>query len=112
MRIATFLSSGAEWAVTFYAAALLGCAIVSINPAMADKRDDAQHMLGLADVSAVIVWDAQVASGLEQAVGPKYLDRCLLRMVAGRSNLELPKGWVYLEKRSVELHIYNRFVIA
>lgn len=105
MRIATFLHGCTEWAVAFYAAALLGCALVSINPAMASKRDDVQHMLGLADVSAIIVWDAKMASDLEEAAGANYLDECLLRLVAGRSDAEIPKGWAYLEhlmRRNVE----------
>ncbi|MCJ1460939.1 hypothetical protein MMC28_011321 [Mycoblastus sanguinarius] len=51
----------AEWALCLWAAARLGCLFVPINPVLATRAHELQHMLSFLEVGALIVHDDSIA---------------------------------------------------
>ncbi|USW52954.1 Putative AMP-dependent synthetase/ligase, Condensation domain, phosphopantetheine binding ACP [Septoria linicola] len=95
MRVVAFLRNGAQWLVGFWAAALLGCPFVTINASFADKPDDAQHMLGVAEGSVIMVEDAKMAGDVEKAAGPNLMDSMVVKYVCDTDGADQdpPSGW-------------------
>ena len=56
--LACFLGNGAEFVLLFWAAHKLGCTFVPLNARALQNTEESQHVLTLANVSAVVVGDA------------------------------------------------------
>lgn len=95
MRIAAFLRNGAQYAIGLYAAALLGCAFAPINAVFVDKADELNHMLGLAEPSVLMVWDARMARSVSENLSPELAEKLLVKIVCNERD-GLPKGWSHM----------------
>lgn len=58
------LHKSAEWALSLWAAAKLGCPLVPINPAIVSREHELQHMLSLLEVGALVVHDDSIVKQL------------------------------------------------
>ena len=70
----------AEWALCLWAAARIGCPFVPINPAVATRAHELQHMLRFLNIGALVVHDQSIAKELSinaplqvQEIGIKLL---------------------------------------
>lgn len=110
MRIATFLRNGAPYMIAFWAAAVLGCPLVSINATFASVPAEAQYMLGVAEASVVMVEDARMAEALDggtaatllrEEKGMKVKVICSAAAAAASDRIDLKErnggGWMSLE---------------
>ncbi|KAK4612094.1 Acyl-CoA ligase sidI [Fulvia fulva] len=96
MRIAAFLRNGAQFAVGLYAAALLGAVFVPINPAMAGKPEEVDHMLHTADASALLAWDVDMAKALDRALSEGHAAKLMVKAICNTADT-CPDGWHKLE---------------
>ncbi len=62
--LVVLLHKGAEWGLCLWAAAKLGCPLVPINPAIAIRTHELQHMLSFLKVGALVVHDDSIARQL------------------------------------------------
>lgn len=84
--LACFLGNGAEFVLLFWAAHKLRCTFAPLNARTLQNAEESQHVLTLANVSAVVVGDVDAASifdGLEIAQTAKPV-----KILVGGSSLE------------------------
>ena len=62
--LVVLLHKSAQWALCLWAAARLGCPFVPINPTIATRAHELQHMLGSLEVGALVVHDNSIAEQL------------------------------------------------
>lgn len=62
--LVVLLHKGAEWGICLWAAAQLGCPLVPINPAIAIRTHELQHMLSFLEIGALVVHDDSIARQL------------------------------------------------
>ncbi|KAI5361193.1 putative AMP-dependent synthetase/ligase, Condensation domain, phosphopantetheine binding ACP [Septoria linicola] len=102
MHIAAFLKNGAEYAISMYAAAILGCAFVPINATLAGKETEVQHMLGAAGVEGLIVGDEKMAGEITQAMGEELRRKMKVKVICekaepGNTSSTL-EGWLSVSR--------------
>lgn len=86
--IVTILKNGVEFPMAFWAAHSLGCPFVPLNPRTLANAVETQHMLTVANVSAVIVESPESAAKVDSVYNSN--GRKLVKIVAGEVPVD---GW-------------------
>lgn len=86
--------SCAEWATCFWAAAKMGCPFVPINPAIAGRANEVQHILSALETLGVLVaGDESIMSSLQQNA-PTSVQKTGIRLILGSAGFT---GWTAFE---------------
>lgn len=79
MTVVTYCLNGAEWELTWRAAAKLNCRFAALNPGAASNSSMVVHYLRIADANVVLAKDTYTAGQLEQSA-PEYIGRLLVKL--------------------------------
>ncbi|MCJ1299001.1 hypothetical protein MMC08_001792 [Hypocenomyce scalaris] len=88
----------AEWALCLWAAARLGCLFVPINPVLATRAHELQHMLRFLEVGALVVHDDSIAKQVSMNT-PLQVQEIGIRLVAsgsGETDWEALNGFLQM----------------
>jgi acyl-CoA synthetase (AMP-forming)/AMP-acid ligase II len=72
--IASLLHNSAEWALCFWAAALLGCPWIAIQPRAAANADELAHILDLSRPKVILAWNQKQIEQLQASAQPQIAD--------------------------------------
>lgn len=92
-RIVTLLYNQAEWAMCLWAAAHVGCVFVPLDPRSMSRRDEASHLLGIANASAYLVANSDIATAVVGTLNGEVK----VGLVVDSSIGTTPRGWSTLD---------------
>jgi acyl-CoA synthetase (AMP-forming)/AMP-acid ligase II len=92
--IASLLHNGAEWALCFWAAALLGCPWIAIQPRTAANTDELAHVLDISRPGVILAWDQEQIEQL-QASAESQVAAIPVKIYTAPCDQE-PSGWSVL----------------
>lgn len=93
--IVSILFNGAEWAMSFWAAVLIGCPYVPLNVKSVGNQMELRHMLDKATAGVLLVADVALAEEVQRMV-PTQVAAISIKIVASPEK-EMPVSWSSLE---------------
>lgn len=91
--LVVLLHKCAEWGLCLWAAAKLGCPFVPINPAIAIRTHELEHMLSFLEIGALVVHDDSITRQLSMNA-PSQVQGISIRLVASGCGMT---GWEALD---------------
>jgi acyl-CoA synthetase (AMP-forming)/AMP-acid ligase II len=89
-----------EWAISFWAAAHLGCQFVPLDPRAFGRKEDAQYLLGKITASAILVSNEDLAIKVDDALSTLQVTP-VIRCIANVDQVISPvPGWTGLSDSS------------
>jgi acyl-CoA synthetase (AMP-forming)/AMP-acid ligase II len=92
--IASLLHNSAEWALCFWAAALLGCPWIAVQPRTAANADELAHVLDLSRPKVILAWNQEQIEQLQASAKPQ-IAAIPVKIYAAPCDQE-PDGWSML----------------
>ena len=92
--IASLLDNSGEWALCFWAAVLLGCPWVAIQPRIAGDADELAHVLDISRPKVILAWDVEQIEQLQTSAASQ-IDSIPLKISATLCD-PAPDGWSVL----------------
>lgn len=103
--IVSLANNCAEWAISYWASAILATAHAPVNGRQASKADEIQHILRLADAKVVIARDADMAATLDKSA-PEQMKLTKAKIIVGSESdaeTKMP-GWEYMADVLADAH--------
>ena len=98
--IVAILFNQIEWAVSFWAAAHLGCQFVPLDPRAFGRKEDAQYLLGKTTASTIIVSTEEMAMKVDDALSTLQVTP-VIRCIANINQIPYTvPGWTGLPDAS------------
>ncbi|EME42367.1 acetyl CoA synthetase-like protein [Dothistroma septosporum NZE10] len=94
--IAALINNQAEWALLYWASAYLHAPFVPINPKIATRTEELNHMLDLVGPAVLVSADLHIASQLEQSISEKLMASIDVRLTLSASGAETTQIWSLL----------------
>ncbi|KAF2173859.1 hypothetical protein M409DRAFT_48774 [Zasmidium cellare ATCC 36951] len=91
--IAALINNQVEWALLYWASAYLHSPFVPINPKIATRTEEINHMLDLVSPVVVITADLTIAGQLEQSLSEKLMSSIAVRMTLSTAGAETTNPW-------------------
>jgi acyl-CoA synthetase (AMP-forming)/AMP-acid ligase II len=92
--IASLLHNSADWALCFWAAALLGCPWIAIQSRTAVNADELAHILDLSRPKVILAWNQEQIEQLQASAQPQ-IAAVPIKIYATHSD-QAPDGWSML----------------
>lgn len=94
--IAALINNQAEWALFYWASAYLHSPFVPINPKIATRSEELNHMLNLVGPVVLVTADLHIASQVEQSLSEKLMSSIATRITLATSGGQTAHSWSLL----------------
>ncbi|EGP86595.1 unnamed protein product [Zymoseptoria tritici ST99CH_1A5] len=94
--IAALINNQAEWALFYWATAYLHSPFVPINPKIASRAEELNHMLDLVGPVVLVTADLNIAAQVEQSLSEKLMASISTRITLSMSDIATANSWSLL----------------